>query len=198
MTEDELIAKLRALPRAITTPRIRLTAPSAAQIPIRVAWAVANLDALTFLPRWRRSADPDAAARSCESEMRAVEAGEEIIFNVFEMHSAAYVGRIDLHSWDADAPRCEIGYMADARTAGRGLLREAALACVELALSMGVARVQAITDTRNVRSIRFAESIGMQREGVLRGYERLDGLLCDQVVLSLVRNPAESLPTSLA
>lgn len=119
--------------------------------------------------------------------MRAVEAGDEIIYNVFEIATGDYVGRLDLHSWDADAPRCEIGYMADTRTSGRGLLREAAIACVELAFDIGAVRIQAMTDPRNTRSIMFAKALGMQEEGVLRNYERLDDVLCDQVLLSTVR-----------
>ncbi|TAG02053.1 MAG: N-acetyltransferase [Betaproteobacteria bacterium] len=187
MTPETLTEKIKAAPREILTARTRLTAPSLEQIPIRMAWAIASSDALHFLPDWRKSADLRGATRGTESEMRAVEAGDEIIYNVFEIATGDYVGRLDLHSWDADAPRCEIGYMADTRTSGRGLLREAAIACVELAFDIGAVRIQAMTDPRNTRSIMFAKALGMQEEGVLRNYERLDDVLCDQVLLSTVR-----------
>jgi RimJ/RimL family protein N-acetyltransferase len=142
---------------------------------------------LHFVDWWRHSAKHNVAERSAQSEVDAVDAGSEIIYNAFEKSSNAYVGRIDLHSWDADAPRCEIGYMADPRTQGRGLLRDATHACVELAFTLGCVRVQAITDPRNVRSVAFAKALGMQEAGVLRNYERLNGVLCDQVVLAIVR-----------
>jgi RimJ/RimL family protein N-acetyltransferase len=187
MTDDELIEKLKAAPREMHTPRTVLRAPSLDQIPVRMSWAVASSASLDFVARWRKSADVEVATRSAHSEMRAVEAGEELIYNVFEKDTNAYVGRIDLHSWDADAPRCEIGYMADAPTSGRGLLREAAAACVQLAFDIGAVRIQVITDTRNTRSIQFAEALGMQHEGVLRSYEQLDGVVCDQALLSIVR-----------
>ena len=188
MGADNFADKMKNAPREIHTDRTRLVMPSCDQVPVRMAWATASHDMLEFVPRWRKSIDIQAATRSAESEIAAVYAGDEIIYNVFEIASNAYVGRIDLHSWDAEAPRCEIGYMADARTSGRGLLREAALSCIELAFALGVARVQAMTDVRNVRSIRFAKALGMQEEGVLRNYERFNGELCDQILLSIVRS----------
>jgi RimJ/RimL family protein N-acetyltransferase len=187
MRADELTEKLKAAPREILTERTVLRAPSLDQIPVRMAWAAASNATLDFVARWRESVDVDVATRSAHSEIRTVEAGEELIYNVFEKETNAYVGRIDLHSWDADAPRCEIGYMADARTSGRGLLREAAAACVQLAFDIGAVRIQVITDTRNTRSIQFAEALGMQHEGVLRNYEQLNGVVCDQASLSVIR-----------
>ena len=188
VTSDNFADKIKSAPREIRTDRTRLVTPSFDQIPVRMAWAAASHATLEFVPRWRKSIDIEAATRSAQSEIAAVNAGDEIIYNVFEIASNAYVGRIDLHSWDAEAPRCEIGYMADARTSGRGLLREAALSCVELAFTLGVARVQAMTDVRNVRSIRFAKALGMQEEGVLRNYERFSDELCDQILLSIVQS----------
>ncbi|MGL5003501.1 MAG: GNAT family N-acetyltransferase [Casimicrobium sp.] len=187
MTDEELLKQILSAPRSFETERTRLEAPSLTQVPVRMAWAVAAHDELHFVDWWRRSTQQDVAERSAKSEIAAVDAGSEIIYNVFEKETNAYVGRIDLHSWGADAPRCEIGYMGDPRTQGRGLLREAARACVELAFALGCARIQAITDPRNLRSIAFAKALGMQEEGVLRNYERLNGELCDQVVLAVVR-----------
>ena len=188
MESNNFSDKIKTAPREIRTHRTRLVTPSIEQIPIRMAWAAASHTTLDFVPRWRKSIDLETATRSAESEIATVNAGDEIIYNVFEIASSAYVGRIDLHSWDADVPRCEIGYMADARTSGRGLLREAANRCVELAFALGAARVQAMTDVRNVRSIRFAKALGMQQEGVLRNYERFNGEVCDQLLLSIVRS----------
>ncbi len=187
MTDEELLKQILGAPRILETVRTRLETPSLAQVKVRMAWAAAAHDGLYFVDWWRRSVRQEVAERSAQSEIDAVNAGSEIIFNVFEKATDAYVGRIDLHSWDADAPRCEIGYMGDPRTQGRGFLREAARTCVELAFTLGCARVQAITDPRNIRSIAFAKALGMQEEGVLRNYERLNGELCDQVILAIVR-----------
>jgi RimJ/RimL family protein N-acetyltransferase len=180
---------IRQAPAQIITARTTLRLSSLDMVDVRVEWAVASSDMLEFTWWWRKGVDREKSLMSLQSEMSAIESGEELIYNVFESTTNAYVGRIDLHSWDFDAPRCEIGYMADARTCGRGLLREAALACVDLAFKLGAVRVQAITDSRNLRSIHFAKLLGMQEEGVLRNYERDGtGSLTDQVMLSVTRS----------
>ncbi len=188
MTPDQLTELLKQVPREIRTPRTTLRAPTLDLVDMRMDWIRASYDSLKFIPGWRKNLDPEVAKRSVERDVRISEIGEEVIYNVFENGTDAFVGRLDLHSWDADAPRCELGYAGDVRMSGRGLLREAAAACVALAFDIGGARIQAITDTRNLRSIQFAKALGMQEEGVLRNYERLDGALCDQVVLAIVRS----------
>jgi RimJ/RimL family protein N-acetyltransferase len=179
--------RILAAPRSLETERTRLETPSLAQVPVRMAWAAAAHDELRFTYWWRRSVEREVAERSAQSEIDSVNAGSEIIYNVFEKQTGEYVGRIDLHSLDADAPRCEIGYMADPRTQGKGLLREAARTCVDLAFAIGCTRVQAMIDTRNSRSITFAKALGMVEEGVLKNYERLEGDLCDQLMLAITR-----------
>ena len=104
----------------------------------------------------------------------------------------AYVGRIDLHSWDFNVPRCEIGYVGDVLSAGRGLMREAALACVNLAFQLGALRMQALRESTNHRALHFAErALGFRREGELRHDERdVQGRLGSRVMFAAVRDPA--------
>jgi RimJ/RimL family protein N-acetyltransferase len=185
MNQSELTEKIKNLPRELHTARTRLVAPTLNLVDVRIEAIRASYEALEFIPGWRLCLDREVATRSIERDVKISDSGEEAIYNVFETTSQAFVGRIDLHTWDADAPRCEIGYWADTRLGGRGLLLEAAKACVELAFLIGAARVQAVTDTRNVKSIQFAKALGMQEEGVLRQYERLNGVLCDQIILSI-------------
>lgn len=187
MNEQDLV---RA-PAHFVTARCTLRKSTLDMASDRVAWAMRTSAMFEFTPNWRRSVDPELAMRSLQSEMDAMARGEELIYNAYETVSGAYVGRIDLHSWDFDAPRCEIGYMADAATCGRGLMRECCLALIDWALSQGVARVQALCDSNNHRSIAFAQSLGMQHEGVLRNYARNGaGALYDEVVLAIARDPA--------
>ena len=52
-------------------------------------------------------------------------------------------------------------------------MREAVLACVDLAFSPSAARVQALSEADNARAPHFAErALGLTREGVLRNFER--------------------------
>jgi RimJ/RimL family protein N-acetyltransferase len=177
---------LRDAPSVLRTGRLDLVTSDPAFAPAFADAMRASHDTLGFVAWWREAADEAVAARSLARSLEL--ADEDIVRHAFERSTGAYVARLDLHSWDDEAPRCELGYVADARMSGRGLTREAALAMLDLAWSLGAQRVQAMCDPRNVRSVRFAEGIGMEREGVLRRYERdSDGELCDQLVLSVLR-----------
>jgi RimJ/RimL family protein N-acetyltransferase len=93
------------------------------------------------------------------------------------------------------APRCEVGYVGDVRAAGRGLMREAVWACIQLAFDLGAARVQAMSEASNQHALHFAaNTLGLQREGVLRFYERdAQGRLGDQVMFAAY-NPVALAP----
>ena len=187
MGTDDLICARREL----GTPHLRLLAPQPVFAPLLIDSINHSLPTLGFISFGQSEWDAERGQRFIARDLEALARGECLVFYAFEVISDTYVGRVDLHSWDFDAPRCEIGYVADARAAGRGLMREAVLACVNLAFSMGVARVQAVSDAGNARALRFAErALGFTREGVLRFYERdAQGRLGDQVIFAAY-NPA--------
>jgi RimJ/RimL family protein N-acetyltransferase len=177
-------AQLRQVPDRLTGERVVLVVsdPAFAEV---FADGLQHTD-LTYLPGWIGAAQDVAVARASLS--RSVElAGEDVVRHAFELGSGRYVGRLDLHSWDFATPRCELGYLADARMTGRGLVREAARLMLDLAWGLGAVRVQAMCDSRNERSIRFARALGLEPEGLLRQYERdAAGHLCDQVLLAVL------------
>jgi RimJ/RimL family protein N-acetyltransferase len=182
---------LQNAPKLLETERLWLKAPDpafAAQFADMVKHSVADF---FFIAWWLKCQEEGVARVSLENSVKHIAAGDCVVWHAFEKSTDRYIGRLDLHTWDFEVPRCELGYMADSRMTGRGLMREAALALISWAFNLGVVRIEAITDTRNTRSITFAEGIGMQREGVLRSYE-LDsaGELCDQVVLACVKTKA--------
>jgi RimJ/RimL family protein N-acetyltransferase len=98
------------------------------------------------------------------------------------------LGEIDLHHWDWEVPKCEIGYWQRTDYSGQGYMSEGVRAVLRVAFeTFKVQRVEAICDARNQRSIRLAERVGMMREGVLRNYELdNDGKPCDQMLLSMI------------
>ncbi len=182
---------LVAAPRELRTPRLALHAPRPEFAPAFVESLNHSLPGLAYIG-WGQHAQTLAWAQTfMVNGLCMVEQGECLIFYAFEVGSGRYVGRIDLHSWDFEAPRCEVGYVGDARVSGQGLMREAVLACVQLAFSMGAARVQALSDLHNTQALRFAETaLGFTREGVLRHYERdAQGRLGSQVMFASY-NPA--------
>jgi RimJ/RimL family protein N-acetyltransferase len=66
-------------------------------------------------------------------------------------------------------------------------MREAVQAVLGLGFALGLQRIQALSDVRNERALRFAEAVGLRREGVLRHYERDDqGQLGEQVLFAML------------
>jgi len=186
------MSRLRILredaPPVLETEHLRIVVSDPAWAPQFAEALRSSWDELKFIPGWRKAADVDLAASSLR---RSVESANEfIVRHAFELDTNEYVGRMDLHSWDDDVPRCELGYLGATKMSGRGLLTEACRAMIDLAWSMGVIRIQATCDARNDRAIRMAERLGMVHEGVRVYYERdADGILCDEVMLAIVRDP---------
>lgn len=74
-----------------------------------------------------------------------------------------FVGMIDLHSFQPRHRHCQVGYVCDVAMQGRGLMREAVTAVVDLGLGrLRMERIEAWCDPLNLRSIRFARSLGFE------------------------------------
>ena len=176
-------------PRRIDSARLVLHAPQPEWAPAFVRSLNLSLPGLAFIS-WAQTARAlEWGDEFLRHDIEWAGRGEGLVFYAFERAHSAYVGRVDLHSWDYSSPRCEVGYVGDARTAGRGLMREAVLACVDLAFTLGAARVQALSEADNARALHFAEhGLGFTREGVLRNYDRdAQGRLGDQVLFAAYR-----------
>ena len=134
------------------------------------------------------------AQRFCEDDAGSVAEGRDLAFHVFADDDGSWVGRIDLHSIDLHAGRGEIGYVGHSARSGQGLMREAVLAVIALCFGLGFERIEAMSDARNDRALRFAACLGMQREGLLRRHERdPQGALCDMVLYAALRPPGPAL-----
>ena len=179
---------LRNAPRALRTARLRLEAPSVDHAQALADFFNASLSAWPFISWPKHPRDLAWGQQFSARGLQYVEDGENLIFNALDLDSGACIGRIDLHSFDFEAPRCEIGYVGDPRVAGRGLMREATLAVVALGFELGLARIEAFSDVRNERAVKFALGMGFVREGVVRHRERdPQGELCEQVLLARLR-----------
>lgn len=176
---------LKRAPERIGTNRLRLEAPDLAHAAAFVESINVLLPALGFIAWTREPRDLAWGEGFMRSGRKFVDEGDCLIYYVFEKASADYVGRIDLHTFDFDAPRAELGYVGDVRRAGRGLMREAVLAVVDAGFELGLARIHALSDARNLRALHFAQTLGFQREGALRHWERAtDGTLGEQVMFA--------------
>jgi len=179
---------LKTAPSTLSTARVRLETPRADHAPAFAESLRASLPGFTYITWGDRATRDGWALGFCEDDARSVAAGEDLVFHAFEIATGAYVGRLDVHSIDFENARAELGYVGDARRAGRGLMREAARAVIELCFRLGFERVEAMSDARNARALHFAETLGMQREGVLRRHERdPQGQMCDMVIYAVLK-----------
>lgn len=188
-------ARLIHAPRGLSTPRLQLHSPLPAHAAAVCESVNASLPALRFIHWAQTPWDLARAEAFCARGQALVAAGDCLIFNAFRRTDGAFIGRVDLHSFDFDTPRAEIGYVGDVRHAGQGLMLEAVRAVLGLAFALGFVRVQALSEADNHRALHFAEAVGLRPEGVLRHYERdAQGRLGDQVILAMLAGelgPAE-------
>ena len=179
---------LKAVPAELLTPRLRLETPRAEHATAFADGVAATMPALTYVVWGLRPRDVEWARQFCEADARSVAAGVDLVFHVFEVADGGWVGRIDVHTIDFTAARGEIGYVGDSGRAERGLMREAVLAVIDACFAAGFERIEAMSDARNARALHFAETLGMQREGVMRHHERdPHGALCDMVLYAVLR-----------
>lgn len=179
---------LTGAPSVLHTPRLRLETPRAAHAQAFSDGVTATMPALAYVAWGLQSRDVDWARQFCEDDARSVAAGVDLVFHVFELADGGWAGRIDVHTIDFDAARGEIGYVGDVRRAGRGLMREAALAVIGLCFDLGFERIEAMSDARNARALHFADTLGLQREGLLRRHERdPHGDWCDMVICAVLK-----------
>jgi len=178
---------LLGAPALFTTPRLRLERPRPEHAAVVMESVNASLAELRYIGWGAEAFDAERALRFCTNDADLVARGKCLIYFAFEHGSDAFVGNLDLHSFAFDVPRAEIGYVGDVRRSGSGLMLEAATAVLRLGFELGLARIEAVCDARNLRSIAFAEMLGMTREGRLRAHDRdPQGQLCDDVVLAML------------
>jgi ribosomal-protein-alanine N-acetyltransferase len=97
------------------------------------------------------------------------------------------IGRVMI---DVDRPNltAALGYGIGRAWWGRGLATEAARAALDYTFrDLGVDKVWARADPRNLASVRVLEKLGMQREGLLRSHLIYRGERVDRVYYGLLR-----------
>lgn len=99
---------------------------------------------------------------------------------------AQVVGSIALHLRDIPNATAEMGYVLRRDLWGRGLVSEAAGAMAAMGFNLGLHRIVATCDERNVGSYRVMEKLGMRREGLFRQDRRIRGAWRDTYVYAVL------------
>jgi len=125
--------------------------------------------------------------RRSEQAQAARHAGERIDLTVLEAGSDTAIGGIDVHRFDWEDARAEVGIWLAPEARGRGHApRALTLTARWLFDACGLQRLQLLTEPHNEAMIAAAKAAGFQHEGVLRGYTRERGARVDLAMMSLL------------
>ena len=117
---------------------------------------------------WEPQSDADAARFLADmSHATIFPPGEWVQLGIADCHTNALIGDVGI-CVDADGQSAEIGFTVDLAAQGTGRGSEAVRETIALVFERTVvARIVAVTDARNLRSIRLLERVGMRRDATV-------------------------------
>lgn len=118
---------------------------------------------------------------------RLTEPGQALSLGV-QLLDGQLVGDVMIHWGSAEHRNGEIGYVFNPAYAGRGYATEATRALLELGFEgLGLHRITARTDARNVPSHRVLRRLGMRPEAYLVENEWFKGEWSDEIDFAILR-----------
>ncbi len=151
----------------IETPRLVLE-PSGPHLFDEI-WAAIESSRAELKPwlHWASDTDPESSRSYMERAEREWREGRECHFSI--RHEGKIAGNVSLMRVAETFRSSEIGYWMRTDLCGRGLMTEAASAAVSYGFDeMDLHRIELHAGLENVASIRVAEKLGFQREGISR------------------------------
>jgi RimJ/RimL family protein N-acetyltransferase len=146
-----------------------------------------NDEVTRFLPyaSWKDIADAHAWYGRAAARLAANEAGQ---FVVVHRQAGRVIGSCLLFRFEALSARAEVGYVLAQAYWGAGYMFEAMRAFVAFAFEqVGLRRLEAEIDPRNVASAKLLERLGFVNEGLLRQRWALKGEVTDSSLYGLLR-----------
>jgi RimJ/RimL family protein N-acetyltransferase len=174
----------------LTTPRLRLR-PLAVEDTAELLAYRGRADVCRYLP-FEPMDEPGLTARLAgELGRREITAeGQALTLGAELAASGRLVGDVVLFFHSAKHAAGEIGYVFHPDVAGQGYATEACAAVLNVAFDardgLGLHRVVARMDARNLASARLASRLGMRQEAHHRSSEMFKGTWADTVVYALL------------
>jgi ribosomal-protein-alanine N-acetyltransferase len=160
-------------------------------------WAALRAESRAFLEPWEpRWAIDELSLAAWRHRMRRYRAdftqGAGLAFFVFEIASGELAGGINVSNIRQGVSQSgSIGYWMGERFAGKGLMLEALRLVVgHCFTTLRLHRLEAACIPQNERSMRVLEKAGFQREGLLHGYLKINGIWQDHLLYALVADEA--------
>lgn len=140
-----------------------------------------------YLPyvTWAGPADADDWFARVEERHRE---GSAIQFVICQGAGETVVGTAILFGFEFDSGRAELGYALGRAHWGHGLMRPALRALIRFSFEeLGLRRLDAEVDPRNVASCKLLQRVGFQQEGLQRQRRVAKGELRDAALFGLLR-----------
>lgn len=141
------------------------------------------------LTAYEPPADLDAAKEEIlRYGIRLFEQGAGFRWGIALRPSRELIGTLGYHEWVREgASRARVGYDLLREYRRRGIMTEAMRAILAYGFeTMGLNRVEVLTDPSNMPSIRLLERLGFRREGVLRENTCFRDRFIDDAIYSLL------------
>lgn len=107
---------------------------------------------------------------------------------IADRESNELIGALTFFSISGTHARAEVGYSLMSKMQGKGLGTEALSTALKYGFDvLNLYRVEADVDPRNIGSIKLLEKLNFRREGLLRQRWRVNGEVCDSVLLGLLK-----------
>ncbi|UTH74872.1 GNAT family N-acetyltransferase [Chromobacterium sp. IIBBL 290-4] len=114
-------------------------------------------------------ASPRRADELIQNDLRELAAGEHVRLGIFFRNESDLIGTCSLFHLSPQCRRAEVGYGIRPDYWRQGYMSEAVGALIDFAFgALGLNRLEADIDPRNVASARSLEKLGFAREGLLR------------------------------
>ena len=128
---------------------------------------------------------PEASVRYAEACVSDWDSGRAVRFAIRDRQTRELLGVVGLDSCVHLHRSCELGYWLKREATGKGIMTEAARACVDFAFGrMSVHRIRCAAATDNSASLRVIARLGFRFEGIARQAELVGARWLDHAIFA--------------
>ena len=187
------IAHLLSIPSRATLRRAPIETARLVLVPLELGDGGELWDAVDnsrwHLERWLPwvpfNNAPEASVRYAEACVSDWDGGRAVRFAIRDRQSRELLGVVGLDSCVHLHRSCELGYWLKREATGRGIMTEAARACVDFAFArMAVHRIRCAAATDNSASLRVIARLGFRFEGIARQAELVGSRWLDHAIFA--------------
>lgn len=136
-------------------------------------------------PAWTELEQAEQKIADIQRQRREL---DMLVWAIADADSDLLIGSSAIFYMDLAQARAEVGYSLHPDWQGRGLASEALQLVLGYVFNeLGLRRIEADIDPRNLPSCRLVERFGFVREGLLRERWHVNGEICDSAIYGLLR-----------